>query len=122
MAAPAGEGTPLSLRPFPVGDKEPQTVADFIARVNAQPGGFRSLSEAALREEAARQAQGDGPPDEDDVDMSDGDGDGDGEADAVDDEAAAQDPAQARFEVLRNIECVEQSLVYIHRGKATADR
>jgi mediator of RNA polymerase II transcription subunit 17 len=113
MAAPAGEGHPLSLRPFPVADKKPKTVADFIARVNAQPGGFRSLSEAALREEVARQAQGDGAPDEDDVDMSDGDGDGDGEGDAVDDDdAAAQDPAQARFEVLRNIECVEQSLVH----------
>ena len=91
-----GDGTPLSLRPFPVADKKPKNVADFIARVNAQPGGFRSLSEAKLREEAAKRRLGDAD-DDDEMDISEGD-------DEDDDEAAAQDPNQARMEILRNIE------------------
>lgn len=98
--APSADVTPLSLKPFPVADRKPQNVADFIARVNAQPGGFRALSESKLREEAARlRARGDGVPDDDDdddVDMSDGGDD--------DDADAAPDPQQARIEVLKNVE------------------
>lgn len=93
-----GDSTPLSLRPFPVADKQPKNIADFITRINAQPGGFRSVTESQLSEEALRQAHDIQLPDHGDVDMSDGDEEGE------DDDAAAQDPNQARMEVLKNIE------------------
>jgi mediator of RNA polymerase II transcription subunit 17, fungi type len=95
-----GDGPPLSLRPFPVADKKPKNLGEFIARVNAQPGGFRLLSEARLREQAALNSQKDKDAvDEADMDMSDGD-----EEDEEDEEDAANDPGQARMEVLKNIE------------------
>lgn len=94
-----GDSTPLSLRPFPVADKKPKNVSDFIARVNAQPGGFRSLSEAKLREDAARQAAGDGDADDDDMDISEAEDDEEDEA-----AAAREDPNLARMDILRNIE------------------
>lgn len=49
---------PFSLRPWPTGDKNPQNLADFISRVNAQPGGFRNLSEAELRKDIQSQQYG----------------------------------------------------------------
>ena len=95
---PTADGPPLSLRPFPVADKEPKNLADFIARVNALPGGFRSVTEDKLQDEIQSQngrATGTQP---DDVDMSDAE-------DGQDDEAAAaRDPNMARMEVLKNIE------------------
>lgn len=95
MASP--EGPPLSLRPFPVADKAPKNLADFIARVNTQPGGFRDVTEAKLRDEIkSREILGAGDSDTEDVDMSD----------AVNDDDQAKDPSLARMEVLRNIECV----------------
>lgn len=93
MASP--EGPPLSLRPFPVADKAPKNLADFIARVNTQPGGFRDVTEAKLRDEIkSREILGAGDSDTEDVDMSD----------AVNDDDQAKDPSLARMEVLRNIE------------------
>ncbi|KAI5464048.1 subunit 17 of mediator complex-domain-containing protein [Mariannaea sp. PMI_226] len=89
---------PLSLRPHPVADNKPKNLAEFINRVNAQPGGFRSLSETKLREEAAASAgtKQNGELMEEDVDMSDGV--------VADEEDAAKDPNEARMEVLRNID------------------
>lgn len=92
--APA-EGPPLSLRPFPVADKSPKNLSDFISRVNALPGGFRAVTESKLEEEI--RARQDANPDDngEDVDMSEGE-------DA--DDADAKDPNVARMEVLKNIE------------------
>lgn len=50
--------TPFSLRPWPTGDKKPHNLAEFISRVNAQPGGFRNLNQADLRREIQAGQQG----------------------------------------------------------------
>lgn len=94
------DGPPLSLRPFPVADKEPKNLADFIARVNAQSGGFRSVTEATLHDEIRSREETNGAVQEEDVDMSDA---GDGDED--EDDAAPRDPNVARMEVLKNMEC-----------------
>lgn len=92
----SSDGPPLSLRPFPVADKAPKNLAEFIARVNTQPGGFRDVSESKLQDEIkSRENVNGGDSDQDDVDMSDGGG--------VDDEPV-KDVAAARMEVLKNIE------------------
>lgn len=95
----SGSGSqPLSLRPFPVpeADKKPQSISDFIARINSQTGGFRTVTEDRLKREIEEERQGQANGDED-VLMSDE------EEEAGDD--GAKDPAAVRFEVLRNIEC-----------------
>lgn len=89
------DGLPLSLWPFPVADKEPKSLAEFIVRVNAQPGGFRAVSEAKLREEIKAREEAGGATEDADVDMAD-----------VDDDDAAKDPNVARAEVLKNIDVV----------------
>lgn len=100
----SGDGPPLSLRPFPVADSKPKNIADFISRVNLQPGGFRDLSEEKLREQIrARDVDGDEPA-EQDVDMSDGEDD---------DEPAAKDANAARMEVLKNIEYVAYHIPHL---------
>lgn len=101
----ANHDPPLSLRPFPVADRQPKNLADFIARVNSQPGGFRGLTEQALRQQVrlddvSRAAHG---AQADDVPMSDVADDDDG-ANDNDNDAPATDPAVARIEVLRGIE------------------
>ncbi|KAF5018421.1 hypothetical protein F66182_9595 [Fusarium sp. NRRL 66182] len=93
----ADDGQPLSLRPNPVADRKPQNIAEFIARVNAQPGGFRAISVDKLREEIAardRDAQ------EKDMNMADtGD-----EADEDEDQDATKDPQEVRMEMLKSID------------------
>ncbi|KAM3558870.1 hypothetical protein MY1884_003762 [Beauveria asiatica] len=111
-----GDGPPLSMRPFPVADKSPKSLADFIARVNALPGGFRSVTETSLEEEldarrdgtttaaaAAAAAGEEGAAQDDDVDMSD-DANADDDEEDDDEDTAAKDPMTARMEVLRNID------------------
>lgn len=93
-----GDGPPLSLRPFPVADQKPKNLADFIARVNAQPGGFRSVTEDKLRDEIKASDSQNGFAQADDVDMSDTDEDDDNDG------PATKDPNQARMEVLRHVE------------------
>ncbi|KAI1351110.1 subunit 17 of mediator complex-domain-containing protein [Xylaria sp. FL0043] len=97
--------TPFSLRPWPTGDKKPQNLAEFIARVNAQPGGFRELNEAELRREIQTKQQG--TLEDDDVDGS-----------VEEDEEEEQEETEevkgktaivAREEFLRNIEFAHQS-------------
>ncbi|TWU75137.1 RNA polymerase II mediator complex subunit [Metarhizium rileyi] len=94
MASP--DGPPLSLRPFPVADKAPKNLAEFIARVNTQTGGFRDVTETKLQNDIKSRAEvvNGADSDPDDVDMSD----------AGHDEESSKDPAVARIEVLRNIE------------------
>lgn len=95
----SGDGQPLSLRPFPVteADKQPKSVADFIARINAQPGGFRDVKEAdltqKLREQEPQQQDGD---QDDDVDMFD--------SQEEEEEVTAKDPNVVRIEVARQLE------------------
>lgn len=90
------DGPPLSLRPFPVADKAPKNLAEFIARVNTQSGGFRDVTQDKIQDDIkSRETVHGGDSDQDDVDMSDG---------GLDDELV-KDPAAARLEVLKNIEC-----------------
>ncbi|VUC30343.1 unnamed protein product [Clonostachys rosea] len=94
------ESTPLSLRPVPVADRKPKNLAEFIARINAQPGGFRGLTETKLREEAVELENGNSTAEDDDVDMSNGEDEGEAE----EPEAPTRDPAQVRNEVLAEVE------------------
>ncbi|KAK7425848.1 RNA polymerase II mediator complex subunit [Neonectria magnoliae] len=105
MAASGDDGPPLSLRPHPVADRKPKNLAEFIARVNAQPGGFRAVTEAKLREEirAREESARSGDAHDEDVDMSDG-GDDEDEDEDEDEDDEDKDPNEARMEVLRNID------------------
>lgn len=97
----SGDGPPLSMRPFPVADKSPKNLADFIARVNALPGGFRSVTETSLAEDIHAHNDTNG----EDVDMSsDADDNDQDDDDEDDDDASAKDPLVARMEVLKHIE------------------
>jgi mediator of RNA polymerase II transcription subunit 17, fungi type len=95
------KGTSLSLRPFPISDTKPKSLADFITRINSQPGGFRDVDEDKLRQERLAQQHA---LDGEDVDMSDVEEDveeGDG--------TGTQDLMQSRMEVLQNIEYVRNT-------------
>lgn len=93
-----GDDQPLSIRPSPVADRKPQNIAEFIARANAQPGGFRAINEAKLREELAQEEAEYGDALDRDVDMTDVDQDDD------DDEDAPRDLQEVRMEMLKNLE------------------
>lgn len=97
------DSQPLSLRPSPVTDTKPKNIAEFIARVNAQPGGFRSLKESELREQVREQQES---QDGQDVDMAETRQEDEEEEDGEDGDGGAKDPQEARIEVLRNIEYV----------------
>lgn len=95
-------GPPLSLRPFPVADQKPKNLAEFIARVNAQPGGFRSITEDKLREELRNSEDPEAAADQDE-EMSEAAGEAD---------VAEKDPNVARMEVLKNIEYACSYMIY----------
>lgn len=99
----ADDGPPLSLRPFPVANQKPKTLAEFIARVNAQPGGFRATTKEKLEEEICANQSKDGADDVEDMQMSDGEGD-DSASNEGEPESSIKDPNQARMEVLRDME------------------
>ncbi|KFA53925.1 hypothetical protein S40293_01832 [Stachybotrys chartarum IBT 40293] len=99
----ADDGPPLSLRPFPVANQKPKTLAEFIARVNAQPGGFRATTKEKLEEEIRASESKDGAADGEDVQMSDGEGD-DSASNEGEPESSIKDPNQARMEVLRDMD------------------
>jgi len=84
---------PLALQAAAPPNRGPQSIAEFIRRTNAEPGGFRGLREKDLRAEieAAKNKQ-----DEADVEMEDID-------DVDDSSATARELAAAREEILRNI-------------------
>ena len=89
---------PLSLLPGPPPTRGPQTVAEFIQRINAEPGGFRSLNEHDLRRriEASRHKA------DEDVDMED--------AEEPDESAAkTKEIIAARQELLRNIDIAHRT-------------
>ncbi|KAI1804765.1 subunit 17 of mediator complex-domain-containing protein [Daldinia bambusicola] len=89
-------GSPFSLRPWPIGDKKPKNLGEFIARISAQSGGFRNVTEAKLREEIAAQEDGrveiEGSSDEEE-----------------DEDAEMKSVTVAREEFLKNIEIAHQS-------------
>jgi mediator of RNA polymerase II transcription subunit 17, fungi type len=100
MAAPPSATAPsFSLRPWPTGDRKPKNLAEFIARVNAERGAFRNVTEESLKEEIRVREQED-PTGADDVEMAGS------EAGEQDEETEAKDLNAARNEMLKNIEYV----------------
>ncbi|KAI0402440.1 subunit 17 of mediator complex-domain-containing protein [Xylaria palmicola] len=94
--------TPFSLRPWPTRHKTPQNLAEFISRVNAEPGGFRNLNEAQLRRELQEKQQG--KSNDDGADSSEEDDDDD-----ETEEVRGKTAQVAREEFLRNIDSAHQS-------------
>ncbi|KAI1496616.1 subunit 17 of mediator complex-domain-containing protein [Biscogniauxia marginata] len=92
--------SPFSIRPWPIGDKKPKHLGEFIARVNAERNGFRNVTEAQLRDEIKDQDEG-----RMDIDKTDGSSDEEEEADAD----KSKSVIAAREEFLRNIEIAHQS-------------
>ncbi|KAI1328727.1 subunit 17 of mediator complex-domain-containing protein [Xylariaceae sp. FL0255] len=88
--------SPFSLRPWPISDKKPKSIGEFIARLNAQPGGFRGLNQAQLQRDIDAQEQGQGDEDGPSEDESD---EGEKPKTAI----------AARDEFLKNIEVAHQS-------------
>ncbi|RDA86069.1 hypothetical protein CP532_1270 [Ophiocordyceps camponoti-leonardi (nom. inval.)] len=98
----------LSLKPVPIADKEPKNLADFISRVNAQPGGFRQLTEAQLRESIVENdSPNNGDVSVEDVVMVDA-ADEDDDADTT-----VKDAALARLEVLKNVDCAGNAAMLV---------
>lgn len=105
----SGDLPALSLRPYPVSSRAPKNVADFIARVNAQPGGFRDLTEQRLRDAELEEARRKGHTARQDAAMSEAGDQDEGDEDEDEDEEQAQEDAakeleQTRADVLRSIE------------------
>ncbi|KAK4042473.1 subunit 17 of mediator complex-domain-containing protein [Parachaetomium inaequale] len=98
---------PFSLHPRSAPRQGPQSIAEFIERANAQPGGFRGLNSADLRREIeASQNEVDGDDGDDDVDMA-----GDA-SDAGSDSPETKDVTAAREEILRAIHQTHQTSMF----------
>lgn len=95
------EGKTFALRPPPVGDRRPKTLAQFIARVHAERGAFRNINEASLREEIRASKDGESKQADDDVVMGDADAEDEPQDNSKD---RAKDLATARLEALKQIE------------------
>lgn len=50
--------TTFALPPLPVGDRRPKSIAEFIARVNTERGGFRNVTQDSLDKEIVDEANG----------------------------------------------------------------
>ena len=82
-----------------MGDKKPKNIGEFVARMHAERGGFRGITEESLRKEIEEQHNG--VVEDADTAMASGSED----EDAVQ-PPTAEDIRKSRDEVLRNIECV----------------
>ncbi|RYC59228.1 hypothetical protein CHU98_g6986 [Xylaria longipes] len=101
--------TPFSLRPWPTRDKRPKNLAEFIARVNQEPGGFRKLNETELRQRIQERQQ---PKQQDKQEILEDDGMDISEGEDDDDEgeeAKGKTALVAREEFLKNIDFAHQS-------------
>ncbi|KAK3365270.1 subunit 17 of mediator complex-domain-containing protein [Lasiosphaeria ovina] len=90
--------SPLQGRP-PV-SRGPQSILEFIHRINAEPGGFRKLNEHDLRKQIAAQ-HASGHDNDVDVDMAD--------VSEPEQTVTANDLVTARDEILRNIHAAHQT-------------
>ncbi|KKA30177.1 hypothetical protein TD95_001159, partial [Thielaviopsis punctulata] len=94
------DGIPFGLRPWPTesSNRAPKSVAEFIARTNAEvEGGFRAISEKDLRRQIEQQQSEDAldPTAEDDDEMQESE-------DA--EEEDTKDPNVAKMEILRSMD------------------
>ncbi len=102
---------PFTLQPRTAQRRGPQSITDFVQRINAQEGGFRTLDAADIQRRIDN--PGDNGPDTD-IDMT-----GDAEADAHDDDAESdtnadgpKDVVAAREELLRAIHQTSQTSMF----------
>lgn len=94
---------PFSLRPWPHGDRKPKNLGEFIARVNAERGGFRTVTEESLRKEIEAQENGvDETNGADEMDL-------DSEDEAESTNIKLEDIVEARNEVIKNAEVAHQN-------------
>ena len=95
-----GDPPTVALRPWPRAGQKPKNLAEFIARVNMQLGGFRNVTEASLREQIAKETKS-----EDDVDMDKESQDGDegDSAGAGDSAVSAEEMRATREKVAKHI-------------------
>ncbi|KAL2262937.1 hypothetical protein VTK26DRAFT_8863 [Humicola hyalothermophila] len=92
---------PFTLQPRSVEQRGPQSFSEFIQRVNAEPGGFRSLDLAEIsREVEARRNNADR---DEDLDMAAA------ASEAESDDAETKDVIAAREELLRTIHLTHQT-------------
>lgn len=93
-------GSPFALRPLPLpqSDRKPTNLADFIARVNADKGGFRNVTEESLRKEL--DAEANDVLESKEVDMLTGESEVDADAEQI----SLEDFHEAVNEVRRNAE------------------
>jgi mediator of RNA polymerase II transcription subunit 17 len=99
------EPTPFSLRPWPRGDRKPHNLGEFIARVQAERGGFRNVTEESVGEELAATPE-DGVAAEEQATDEDAVMEDEAEGAAETGSTAPKDAAAARNDMLRNVECV----------------
>ncbi|AEO65691.1 uncharacterized protein THITE_2112931 [Thermothielavioides terrestris NRRL 8126] len=102
---------PFSLQPRPPPGRGPQSITEFIRRVNAEPGGFRGINTAELRAQLLnRQQNGDGDNDahgdDRDIDMTGA------SSEAGSDVAETKDVAIARDELLRAVHQTHQTSMF----------
>ncbi|KAK4136967.1 hypothetical protein BT67DRAFT_374853 [Trichocladium antarcticum] len=94
---------PFSLQPRPAPSRGPQSIAEFIQRANAEPGGFRAINEADLDREIEADARQDGADRDEDVAMA-------GDTSEAGSEATeSKDVTAARDELLRTIHLTHQT-------------
>ncbi|KAK4102955.1 hypothetical protein N658DRAFT_495031 [Parathielavia hyrcaniae] len=96
---------PFMLQPRTAPPQGPQSIREFIQRLNAEPGGFRTLNAAELRRELDANQNGD--HDDHDVDMT-----GDSSDAEVDEDAETKDITAAREEILRTIQQSHQTSMF----------
>lgn len=101
------DGIPFGLRPWPTGssNRAPKSVAEFIARTNAEvDGGFRAISEKNLRQRIEQQQQSE--------DLLNQTNDDDDYAMDLSEEAEDEkkDPNVVKMDILRNMEYVPVAL------------
>jgi len=95
--------SPFSLRPWPKGDKKPKNLAEFVARVNAEPGGFRSVTEDQLRDDIRIQEATAG------LDQQSSSSDDSDDEDESKDDEDTKDALAAREEFFRSCDHAHQS-------------
>lgn len=92
---------PFTLQPRSVEQRGPQSISEFIQRVNAEPGGFRALNSAEISREI--EARKNNVNRDEDLDM------GVAPSEAESDEAETKDVIAAREELLRTIHLTHQT-------------
>lgn len=104
---------PFSLQPRPAQQRGPQSIVEFIRRVNAEPGGFRGLNSADLRRQIGLQrSKDDADREDDDVDMAGAASEAGSDDDDDDADADAKDIVAARDEILRTILMTHQTSMF----------